>query len=428
MAEYLVIRLGVDAEEPAEWIAVDSDGARVGPPVTGALAEAARDLRDRRAIVLVPGTEVLTTTVDIPVKSSARLQAALPYALEEALAEDIDSLHFAAGSRRDNGRIPVAVASRSRMDGWLERLADAGINPYRLVPEQYGVGRIPGTICMLLDRDQVIVNDGDDTELLMQDVTPGDALVAIGVLDESGSPAGDDDSDEESAGGSSAHLLVYCEAADDERYRHSWNALRNELQSVDVKLLPDGALPRLAATAATGAGVNLLQGRYGPKKEYAGLFAQWKYAAMLLLALLVVGTAGKAVHVTALDREEAALREQFHAEYRQIVPGAPEVDDPTRLVASLRSRAGGGGGSAPVLLQALEQLGRAMDGDKDAAIEAISFRGGVVDVRLNAASVSVLDAIRQTIDQGGGFRARIQSTDQVGERVSSRIQIRENGQ
>jgi type II secretory pathway component PulL len=89
----------------------------------------------------------------------------------------------------------------------------------------------------------------------------------------------------------------------------------------------------------------------------------------------------------------------------------------------LRVRAGSGNDAPQVMLQALEQLAAASTSAEDARIEAISFRGGVADIRVNAANVSVLDSMRQRIDQSGGFRARIQSTDQVGDRVNSRMQI-----
>ena len=115
MSEFLVIRLGNNPDQPAEWIAVDSSGARRSDLMSGMLAEAAADIGGRDVIVLVPSAEVLTTSVDIPVKG-AKLQAALPYALEEFLADDVDNLHFAAGARRSSGRTPVSVVSRENMD------------------------------------------------------------------------------------------------------------------------------------------------------------------------------------------------------------------------------------------------------------------------------------------------------------------------
>ena len=100
MAEYLVIRLDPDRDKAAHWIAVDDNGTRLSPPVMGPLSEASKDVGARSVIVLVPATTVLTTTVDIPIRGGSRLQAALPFALEEHLADDVEDLHFAAGARR----------------------------------------------------------------------------------------------------------------------------------------------------------------------------------------------------------------------------------------------------------------------------------------------------------------------------------------
>ncbi len=425
MAEFLVIRIGETAEHPADWIAVDGTGARLSPPVTGPLLEAINDVGERKVIVLVPSAEVLTTSIDIPVKGGAKLQAALPFALEEYLADDIEKLHFAAGTRRSSGKIPVAVVNRERLAEWIEWLAAVGIQPSAMIPDTFGLARIPGTISLLVAEDQVMINDGADTELVMQGVSPGDALTAIGALDES---AGDDDSaaDEPAMSAMPRHVLVYCDPEYEERYQHDWLAIRHEMESVDVNLLPDGVMPRLAVTVATGAGVNLLQGDFGARPEYSGMFEPWRYAAILLLAFGVVGIAAKATDVFVLKRQEAELKQQFETEYRQISPGTASVSDPARLVASLQARAGNTG-AAPVFLQILEHLSRALQQNQDAQIEAISYRAGVVDVRLKAPNVSVLDNIQRVIDESGQFAAAIQSTDQDGERVSSRIQIKVGG-
>lgn len=422
MSEFLVIRLGTNLDQPVHWIAVDSAGAKLGGPASGTLFEAKAEIGDRDVIVLVPSADVLTTSVDIPVRGGAKLQAALPYALEEHVADDIEKLHFAAGPRRSSGKTPVSVVSHERMREWIAALAEADIQAASIIAESHGLARIPGTISMLLADSQVFINDGEDTELVMEGVGPGDALAAIGAID-GGSKS---ESEDAVATKPPRHLLVYCEAADEERFQGDWIALREELDSVDVKLLADGILPRLAVTVATGSGVNLLQGIYGKKKEYAGLFRPWKVAAILLLAFIVVGTAAKAADYFQLLREEARLRQQFNAEYQEMLPGAPETDDPVRVIQSLKRRAGTVS-AAPVFLQSMEQLGRAMRQHEEARIEAISYRSGVVDVRLSAPNVAALASIQETISDSGRFQANIQSTDQDGDKVNGRIQIRAAG-
>lgn len=417
MAEYLVIRLPENRGDAASWIAVDSSGTRIGAPETGPLELAAQGAGERDVVALVPAAGVLTTSVDIPIKRGPRLLAALPYALEEQLADDVENLHFAAGIRREDGRLPVAVVARQLMDGWLSDLRDAGISPVRVVPENHGLARIPGTLSALVAENRVMFNDGDDEEFVLQDVKPSDALALAGVLDDQR-----DDGKE-----ASQHLLVYCEPSDEQRFEHDWAALRHELASVDINLLPDGVLPRLAVTVATGRGINLLQGAYAVKTQTGALFRPWRYAAMLLLGLGLVAVVGKGVDYYRLSQEESALKAQFTAIYREIRPqDNREVLDPVATVNSVR-RGFGGPVAAQVFLPSLQQLGIAIQQNTEAEIEAISYRAGVIDVRLTAPDVSTLDSIQRIVSSSGRFTAAIQSTDQVGDKVSSRIQIREAG-
>ena len=416
MAEFLVIRLGVDREQAASWIAVDSNGTRTSQPVTGPLASAARDVADRSVIVLVPATTVLTTAVNIPVKGGSRLRAALPFALEEQLADDIEDLHFAAGTRRDSGKVPVAVVAHEQMSEWLEQLDAAGLSASRIVPENYGLARIPGTMSLLAAEDQIIFNDGADNEFVMQGAKPSDALAVAGALEES-------DNEDHAPG----HLLVYCSQSDEERFQHDWNALRHELASVDINLLPDGVLPRLAVTVAAGNGINLLQGRYGAKTEIGALFRPWRYAAVLFLTLGVLVFGGKVADYYRLTQEEVALKAQFAQVYQSIRPNDQrEVVDPVATVNSVR-RGLGAPTALQVLLPSLLQLGQAVQQNQTAKIEAISYRAGVIDVRLTAPDVATLDKIQKAVSSSGRFSAAIQSTDQVGDKINSRIQIREAG-
>jgi general secretion pathway protein L len=420
MPEYLVIRIDQHQIQIADWIAVDASGARRSDPSTGTLQDAAADVGEREVIVLVPSSEVLTTSVDIPVKGT-RLLAALPFALEENLAQDIEDLHFAAGIRRANGRTPVSIVAHERMEEWLAALHSAGITPNAIVAESYGLARIPGTISLLLAGDLVFINDGSDIEIVMQGVSPGEALAAIGALDDG---AGNMEEAEAPPAALPRHVLVYCESDDDERHQHDWIAMRHELDSVDVKLLPDGVIPRLAVTIATGAGINLLQGQYASKKEYSGLFRPWKYAAALAVTLGLTGIGAKALDLYLLKQQETELQQTFNSEYRQMLPGAPATDDPVAVIESLKRRIGNVD-APPLFLQSMEQLARAIQQNPAANIQAISFRAGAIDLRISAPDVATLDNIQRVISGSGQFQAAIQSTDQDGDKWNSRIRIQE---
>lgn len=416
MAEYVVIRLGRDHDQAVEWIVADDNGTRHGRLSSGTLAEAAAQVQSRPVIVLLPATETLTTSVDLPIRGGARLNTALPYALEEQVAADVDSMHFAAGDRRESGIRPVAAVARTALDRWLEQLEEAGIQAWKLVPENYGLARIPGTMSVLVDADCIHFNDGEDVEFVLQGAKPSDALVAAGQLSDRS-----DDAPPEQAG----HLVVYCSAEDEARLSHDWIALRHELHSVDINLLPDGALPRLAVTVANGHGVNLLQGRYGPRADYGSWLRPWSKAAILLLGLALVGYAAKGVDYYRLTQEEAALRAQFTEEYALVRPGESRgVADPVAAVNSIK-RSLGTNMAPQVFLPSILELSVAMSGKSDAKVEAVSYRAGVVDVRVTSPDVETVGDIQKALTSSGRFAASIQSTDKVADRINSRIQIRE---
>jgi len=418
MAEFVVIRLGRDHDPLVEWIVADDNGTRRSQPFRGTLAECAAQVQSRPIIVLLPATEALTTTVNLPTRSGAKLNAALPYALEEQVAADVDSMHFAAGDKRDSGIRPVAAVAREQLDLWLSQLEEADIQAWKLVPEVYGLARIPGTMSVLIDDDYILFNDGEDTEFVLQGANPSDALVVSGHLTDR-----TDDAPPEPSG----HLIVYCNAADEERLSHDWIALRLELHSVDINLLPDGALPRLAVTVAGGQGVNLLQGRYGPKADYGSWLRPWSKAAMLLLALLIAGFVGKGVDYYRLSQEEAALREQFAQEYGLISPGDNRaVADPVAAVNSIK-RSLGTGTAPQIFLPSIRELSAAIAKNSSAQVETVSYRSGVVDVRVTSQDDETVVNIQKAISASGRFEARILSSSRVADRISSRIQILEAG-
>jgi len=414
MPEYLVIRLRAD-EQPVEWLAVDSNGTRRSGLSSGMLEQAAADVMDRPVIVLVPAVDVLTTTVHIPVRSASKIKAALPFALEENLAADVADMHFAAGRRQENGRLPVAVVAHDAMTGWLARLHSVGIQPAIMAAVNHGLAKIPGTLSLLVDDETVMLNDGADADFVLQDVKPSDVLVISGHLGE----RQDDD------GADSRHLVIFCTPETDASLSHDWLALRHELDSVDVNVLPDGVLAKLAVTVASGYGVNLLQGRYGKKSEYSTLLKPWKTAAMLLLGLMFVGMTMKGIDYYQLQRQQAALKTQFISEYRLLRPGdTREILDPRSTVDSLR-RSMGAATAPQVFLPSLRELGTAIPANSSVKVEAISYRAGVVDLRLTTPDVATLDSIQKSVSASGRFRATIQSTDQVADKINGRIQIRE---
>ncbi|MEL7537658.1 MAG: type II secretion system protein GspL [Pseudomonadota bacterium] len=420
MADHLVIRLGSDSADTVEWIKTDKTGARHGTPRRGTLSEAADDVGSLSVLALIPADDVLLTLADVPAKG-ARLLQALPFALEEQLADDIDTLHFAAGTRRSSGRTPVAVIRREQLQGYLAPFAEVGIDLEGVYTETQGLAKLPGTISVLIDGDLLLLNDGAETELALRQLSPGDALVAIGALD-------DGEEEDEERKPLPKHVLVYLDQITNERYANDWLALRNELDSLETKLLPDGALPRLAATVSTGKAVNLLQGEFAVKRSAGENWRPWRMAAMLAGVVVALSIIGKVTEYFSLQREQQRLAVELEEQWRRSLPWiSPMPSNPqSRLNSELRRMgAAPGGASSAHLMTALTALSNALSGTSGVKIEAIGFRGGTTDVQLVVPNTQILERIQTTIQSGDQLEAAIQRADPDDDGgIKSRFQIK----
>jgi len=147
MQERLLIRLPAsDAEPRISWLIWQPSGAEViasgelnDPAELTQLTEQAKRCQ---VTLLCPGQAISMRKVTIPNSGKRHLDKLIPYALEDELADDIDSLHFAwAENGIKEGQIPVAVVRHSEMQQWQQWLtaahleADEWAVDYLMLPE-----------------------------------------------------------------------------------------------------------------------------------------------------------------------------------------------------------------------------------------------------------------------------------------------------
>ena len=89
--------------------------------------------RGARAYVWTPAADTMLTSVTLPTRARRKIIQALPYALEDRLLGDPDSLHFAYRNETD-GSLSVAVTDLKRLRLWMDTLKQSGIQPVELCP------------------------------------------------------------------------------------------------------------------------------------------------------------------------------------------------------------------------------------------------------------------------------------------------------
>lgn len=102
------------------------------------------DFADGPAVILIRSEHVLMLAVDLPpIGSTARRLAALPFAVEDRIADPLDEVHVALGDELAPNRWLAGVVRHDLMRQWLLRLAEAGLEHASLVPDALALP-VPG--------------------------------------------------------------------------------------------------------------------------------------------------------------------------------------------------------------------------------------------------------------------------------------------
>ncbi|MGI2142190.1 type II secretion system protein GspL [Shewanella baltica] len=316
MSERLFIRLGRTAEQACSWLVWSEQEQEIIASGELANAQGLSTLTERagnRPVdVLVPAAAMTLTSVHLPEKGQRQALKALPFMLEEALAEDVDAMHFTVGPR-DGDALSVVAVAHEQMQTWLSCLTEAGLKVKRIVPD-----------CLALPLQEcqwAAMNFGNEL-LLRTGLATGQSLPLpwLPIALEQLRPA-------------QGEVSV---------------ASYTNMQLEGVELKPQSLeLPMLVlARGILHAPVNLLSGVYTPKREYSKQLMMWKSAAIVIAIACVLALVNKGLTIHQVNGQIADLKAQSESIYQQVVPGNSRIVNlRSQMESQLRALQGQGSGA-----------------------------------------------------------------------------------
>lgn len=294
------------------------------------------------ATMLVPTEQVRLLGVDLPLPSRAKRLEALPFAIEDQIAEPIESVHLALGAEIAPKRYLVGVVRHDVMAGWVDVAEEAGLGHAAMVPDALALRRpAEGEWAVELGADRAIVRAGDGTGFA---VPP-------------------------------AMLQAVWQAADRPAARSYGTPLPAEMMAGGSTIAPAALSERLLAPA-----LDLRQGRYARRR--AAFPSVWRrlgwIAALGAAAHVVIATADTLMLRRIADRREADTR----AVVALAAPGANLGGDLAARVADLLPT----GSSAPpdAFLPLLTRVSAALGPLSGAlTIRAINYQANALTIDLD---------------------------------------------
>ncbi len=119
---------------------------------------------DGPATILVPSESVSLLRVELPLASRAKRIEALPFAIEDRIADPIESVHIALGAEIAPQTYLVAVVRHTQMAAWVEAAELGGLGHAAIVPDALALPEPGSGEWSAEARDgRVLVRSGDGT-------------------------------------------------------------------------------------------------------------------------------------------------------------------------------------------------------------------------------------------------------------------------
>lgn len=381
MAETLYIRLGSQADNEISWLIFSAAEQEI---IASGVLKNAKQLTElteksaqRVVKIFVPGCDVILKQLTVPTKSARAMRSAVPYMLEDELAQDVEQLFFAYADISEDtagNNCFVALVAHTQMQAWLAWLEDADIKiktlqidvlAMPLIPQQWSAIVLPSAgqeqIIVRQDRWQGFVLDTDAWQYFAEHSFGSQEKDLAGI------PSSDSS-----------------EEPNQQPTFTAYSALpHSELLSIQAA---DEELPlALLAQHCHESKFNLLQGQYKVKDQHSKVLTHWLWAASIAACALLLNFGYKSAQLWQLTAQQEQVEVQIITRYKKAFPQAKKIrvgmikSQLNRKIAEL-----GGASDSEGFLAMLAKVQPAFAKVSGLKPESLKFDGKRQELRLQA--------------------------------------------
>ncbi|MEH6564823.1 MAG: type II secretion system protein GspL [Halopseudomonas sp.] len=362
-----------------------------------------------RVRALAPASVVNLFRVRLPAQRAAAARAALPYALEDLVSQELDELHIVMGPRRAEGRVSAAVVSHTPMQSWLEAFRQAGMRLEALLPQAaLHVEESPDQALLVMpspwpeQQDQVLVLSAIEEPVLLDR-----SLASIWIT----------------------RRLLALEPAEQKLSLAGLSLEELGLtlpDTVEIQAQPvrDQLEPALQRALRNAPPFNLLCGPYAVSMA-APPWRKMRPALIAAGVALALGLAWLTGEHLILAQERDSLRTEIDRLFDRGMPNARRENPAQQFRQTIQGGAqvDPDSGLGPLLHAFFSVLKE----HQNAQVSQVRGNLDSIEVELKVASFSELEAIRAGLAAQPGLTENLEGADSENEGVTARIKVQRSG-
>lgn len=370
------------SEEGCLSLSLDDQNQVLSPPEQRTFAEIRLLQKNAQTVVIAPAEQFAFHKIELPWLTEKKARTALPYALEDRTAENVEELHFAFDRNHyQDGHYLVVVVRRQYLQDLLAKFAQENINFQHLTVDWFA----------LTDHEICLWENG----LLVND----DSFCGALALEFS---------------------QLYLQQMSTEQTLYTFKNVKPPIpieSSVTIDERPENWL---AGRLIKNKAMDICQGEFAQKNNGAKL-KQFYYAAAIMSVLWIVSVLTvDAVKLHLLNKKTAELDTDIAVIYRQYFPQAQQVISPRfRIEQLLKTQ---GGNDDQIFWSLLNTLTRSIK-NNTSVVEQIKYENQSMQVVLVSEDFDTLEKL-QTALQKSAINVRQLQASTRNEKVVSTLELK----
>ena len=408
MSEFLLILYKPGQRSNTQYWALGGDQH---PSITlgqGSIDDLTPIARGKKVTVLIDAHFTTLESVTVPSKNRNKQMQAIPFAMEDYLAEDIDDTYFALGKSEADNKVPVIAIKRSLLEDTLEIFNKQNIHLDALTADSVALPGDKNKWCVLIDDDSALIKTGDsqahscDRDNL--------AVILQALLEQSQHKP--------------ESITYYYQAQDTDAEL----MLDSIEMTIEKHTYQNNALEIFVQHLSNVQSLNLLQGEFSPKRQTDNTWLNpWKAVAAVASLWIILYLTHTSILSSQLEKQNIELSHKIETEFKRAVPDARKMTNMRKRVERrLGDLKAGGNSSNSSFLNILSKAAPILSSNKKIEIKAAVFRNNYIDVDLSAKTLQDIEQIKSKLSTVNGINTVLSTTVEK-DKVIGRLRLEARG-
>ncbi len=412
MSDTLLIHYNIEDKGRASWALCNDAGELTSKISSGSLADLHALSSNHISIILLNSQCLHINELQLPTKNMQKMLKAVPYAIEEFIAGDIENFHFVASKTKanhtTNSTTCVVGIDKATLQAVIAQFQEANIFIEKIIPD---------ALCLAANDQQWAALNFQDYSYLQIDrlngmIIPHDVLPYIlenELNDETRKKP--------------EKILLFCEAENTTAFDSiAFDDTAIERINISYNTHP---LVVFCGNYKQALPLNLLQHEFKLKSKSSGYWKQWRLAAALAASWLLLHLGVTAFQYNKIKEENSVTENKIEKIYKSTFPESRKINNARRqMEQKLKELKSASGNASQGLLFMLEESFSSLNQEtKDVTFQSFTFRNNRLDIGLDSKNLQAIENLNKKLNSSQTIKSEISSSSSEKNIVKGNLRI-----